>query len=280
MFTGMLKQKTTFAILDDKPSELKKMAHLVSEIPNTEVVRELRDGDHLLSYLKSAKDLPDFILVDIKINVDYKEGYRIAEIVSQKYEGIRLLLCSEYPDTTYLKEVVAKATAQGFIKKENLASNLKKAIFKICDGGEYWDELPKSAYFKNSNYLNRESRKRLREELDYQRSQKEKTKNPVMDLKDKDIDAYKSQCELQLDFDLTANQWLIFKLFAKGYNAPEIAEKLYTTKESVNVQKGKIKKRLDIDQANDSWLMIKALELGVVEVRIFLEEKANITIIK
>ena len=274
----MLNKNTTFAIFDDKPNHIRKIASILKQIPHTKIIRELRDSDHLLSYLNNTKSLPDFIIVDIKIGIDYKEGYRVVEEINQQYPNIHLLLCSEYPDTTYLKEVVAKATAKGYINKENLANNLDKAVTKITQGGEYWDELPKSSYFRDSNYIIRESKKRLKEENNYKLSPKEKKKQRNITLADKEIQAYKPQCDIQLEYDLTAHQWLIFKLFAQGKSAQEIADNLYTTKESVNVQKGTIRKRLDINESSDVWFLVTALELGVVEVREFLEAKANITI--
>ncbi len=275
----MLNNMTTFAILDDKPEELKRMAHLIKQIPNAAVVRTLRAGEPLLTYLKSTKALPNFILIDIKIGIDYKEGYKIAETVSQKYPNINLILCSEYPDTTYLKDVVAKATAKGFINKESIVNNLQKAITKIIKGGEYWDELPKNSYFRDSNYLLRESKKRLLEEKNYLIDPKEKQKIGN-DIEDKEIQAYKSQCDIQLEYDLTVHQWLIFKLLAKGSSGPQIAKLLYTSNDSVNVQKSKIRRLLEINESSDVWFMVKALKLGIVEVREFLEEKAAINIIK
>ena len=261
-----------FAIIDDQTEELRKMAKIIEQLPNTEVVRQLRAEEQALSYLDGTKILPDFLIVDIKIGFDYKEGYRIADVVAQQYPTIKIILVSAYPDTNYLKDVMAKGTAKGFVNKEYLVGSLPKAISKIISGEEYWTDLPKGSYLENYKYINRESLKRFTAERRY--LGKTKTYN------DQEVDAYKVQCLSQLNLGLTVHQWLIFKLFAKGKSTEQIAKEIGSSNESINVQKGHIRKLLDIEDKTDVWFLVKALEIGIGEVRAFLEEEAKITVIK
>lgn len=261
-----------FAIIDDKSEEIRKIAKIIEQIPDTTVVRELRTEEQALVYLASTKNLPDFLIVDLKIGFDYKEGYRIADAVAQQYPTIKIILVSAYPDKNYLKNVMAKGTAKGFVNKEYLTGNLPKAITKIINGEEYWTDLPKGSYLENTKYIERESLKRFIAERRYL------GKTKAYD--DQEVDAYKVQCLFQLDLGLTVHQWLIFKLFAKGKSTEQITKEIGSSKDSINVQKGNIRKLLDIEDKTDVWFLVKALEIGIMEVRAFLEEEAKITVIK
>ncbi|MEM1123857.1 MAG: hypothetical protein AAGJ18_25690, partial [Bacteroidota bacterium] len=94
----------------------------------------------------------------------------------------------------------------------------------------------------------------------------------------REVKAYKAECDLQLEYDLTVHRWLIFKRLAMGYSVKEIAADLHSTPESITAQKSTIKDQLEIRGNSDVGFLLKALEMGIVEVRTFLEKETGITI--
>ena len=92
----------TFAILDDKITELQRLTKSIENKPNTKVVFHAQNEEELLNYLASADPLPTYILIDIKIGPDFKKGYRIVENIHREYKSIFIILLSEYPDKTCL----------------------------------------------------------------------------------------------------------------------------------------------------------------------------------
>jgi len=272
----------TFALLDDKQEELDKLATFITSLPNMEVVYKTQKETQLFNYLAKCTTLPRFILVDIKFGERYKEGYYIVERIHQKYPTIHLLLCSEYPDESYTKEVIASGSIKGLLKKQHLKFNLQRAIGVIENGGEYWLEVSKTSYLKNTPSLERNSKKRLQEELYYLMSPDERKKQSksAIPVTEGALKAYLPQYEMQEDNQLTVQQWLIFKLVAKGYSSTQIVDRLSTSAQNLHVQKSNIREYLEISGQGDVAFLIKALELGVVEVREFIEKKANITIVK
>ena len=159
---------------------------------------------------------------------------------------------------------------------------MQRAIEVINSGREYWLEVSKDSYIQNTAQLERESAKRLKEEKHNLLSpaERKEIKKADIDLSKEAIHAYLSQCSLQLNHQLTVQQWQIFKLVATGHTANEVIEKLHTTSKNLHTQKGNIRERLEIGGQGDVWFLIKALELGVVAVREFVEKQAEITILK
>ena len=203
----------TFALLDDKKEELDKLAMFINSLPDMEVVFATQKETQLFNYLDKCVTLPSFMLVDIKFGAHYKAGYQIVERIHQKYPAIHLLLCSEYPDESYNKEVIASGAIKGLLKKQHLKFNLQRAIDVVKNGGEYWLEVSKNSYLKNTPSLIRNSKKRLQEELYYLMSPEERKKQSksAIPVTEAELRAYLPQYEMQEDNRLTVQQWLIFK---------------------------------------------------------------------
>jgi len=134
-------------IADDHRIFREGLKELLQASGKYEIIAEAANGLELIE--KLAIKLPDIILLDISMPV--MDGHQAAQIISNKYPDVHMLVLSSYGDeTSYYKMI--EAGVKGFILKESSSSELEMALVEICQNGSYFSqELLRRIIFKSDD---------------------------------------------------------------------------------------------------------------------------------
>jgi DNA-binding NarL/FixJ family response regulator len=105
------------AIAEDSEVYLAGLVELLTAA-DVEVAYQARNGRELLDYL--ARDLPDAVLLDIRMDGRPDDGLVTADIISERYPDLGILLLSSYVNDEFVRRFFARGTAgRGYLLKES-----------------------------------------------------------------------------------------------------------------------------------------------------------------
>lgn len=135
-------------IVDDNDLLRNSLKEFFKKFDNIQLLFDACNGQHLLSYLHTCKNLPDIILMDLQMPV--LDG-RLASIkVHEDYPSIKIVIISLYHHEHLVFELL-KNGVKGFVTKNIEADELINAIL-IVYNNEFYVE---SGINSNSNTLSK-----------------------------------------------------------------------------------------------------------------------------
>jgi len=156
-----------------------------------------QNGKELLNQIKKSHQLPDLILLDLKMQD--MEGIKLVEILRENYPQVKYLLMSSHYKKSFTGHIL-KMGANALIPKEISLDHLLNAIQSVHNKGYYFIE----------------------EQIDTLRAQiKPHTPKPKFVTQD----------------EFTEREKQILQLLCEQYTAKEIAEKLYISRRTVEGHK-------------------------------------------
>jgi DNA-binding NarL/FixJ family response regulator len=169
---------------------------LLEKEPDMEIVGEATDGQQALDMLGSANQLPDIVLTDV--NMPVMNGMELTAQINALYPKVKIIVLSMLDHERYVVQAF-KAGATGYVLKNVSADELTFSIRHICNYNERFICM----------------------EL-------------AMRLVDKIINTEEApQAEQQINLDLSKREAEVLTLIAEGFTNQEIAEKLFTSKRTV-----------------------------------------------
>ena len=144
-----------FLLVDDHFVVRSGMHGLLTEIFMPCEVHEANNGESAIEKLK--EDTYDLIIMDIQMPNTDTLGFM--EYIHTRYPQARVLIYSMSAENIYAKRFL-KAGAKGFISKDALLEEIKKAINLILNGRKYVSEsfaqsLAEESFTNNSNPFNK-----------------------------------------------------------------------------------------------------------------------------
>lgn len=199
--------------------------------PTLMVVGEASDGLELIELLSHIKDV-DVALVDI--NMPRMDGFEVVEIIKAKYPSVKVLVLSMLDHENYVSRIMGSG-AYGYILKNTGKEELTHAIHMVAKGSYYiCTEI-------SMNLL-----RRLRQ-VSYS-SGSEAVAEPLPE---------------KSGGNLSKREMEVLKLIAEGYTNAEIADKLFTSKRTIESHRQNL---LEKTQSNNTATLIKyAIHNGLVE---------------
>lgn len=127
--------KYTVVVVDDHFLLSQAIGGLVQDFENFEVLYLCKNGQDLLDRLKEPKNIPDLVLMDIKMPI--LNGIETTEKLRTQYPKIKVLALSiEEDEYTILK--MLRAGAKGYLMKDTKKEILKEALQKVMESGHYY----------------------------------------------------------------------------------------------------------------------------------------------
>lgn len=169
--------------------------------------------------LRRFEDLdPDLIVVDVSL--PGMSGLELIKHLVSRDPDCKILVVSRHDESLYAERAI-RAGAKGYVMKLEASEVLLKAARKILRGGVYVsDEV---------------SEKLL---MGMARGQKDFSESPIDTLSDRELE--------------------VFELTGKGNSTREIAEKLHLSVKTVESYRGRIKSKLNLENATE--LMVHAVK--------------------
>ena len=137
------KEKITVGIADDEQLFVKSLATLINTFTNFITVIDALNGEALLNKLSSEKNLPEILLLDVKMNI--MDGLTTAQSVSKKYPFMKMVALSTNDDDTTIINML-RAGCCSYLLKDIHPIELEKALNEIHSTGYY------NADAANTNY--------------------------------------------------------------------------------------------------------------------------------
>lgn len=182
-----MSQKINIVLADDEVLFRKGISFLLQRESNFNIVFEANDGQELVNYLKSAKNLPDIVITDLKMpNLN---GVETTKILHAEFPGLKIIALTSYNTPSFISNMI-QVGAVSYIVKNASPEEVVLTINEVASKGFYYNE-------------------------------------EVMKVIYKDIISGKQPSKSDLDsMQLTTREIEILKLICKQFNAVEIADKL------------------------------------------------------
>ena len=120
--------KNTIVIVDDHTLIAKALKSIISNFEHFEVLYECENGVELIEKLKSNKNLPSVILLDISMPV--MDGFETAKWLNENHPEIKIMALSMQNDDESVIKMI-KNGANGYLLKNTHPADLEKALQKI-----------------------------------------------------------------------------------------------------------------------------------------------------
>ncbi len=122
-------------VVDDHFLLSQAIGGLVQEFKNFNVMYLCKNGQELLDKLKNPQNIPDLVLMDIKMPI--LNGIETTEQLTKKYPTIKVLALSiEEDEYTILK--MLRAGARGYLMKDTKKEILEEALSEVVKNGQYY----------------------------------------------------------------------------------------------------------------------------------------------
>ena len=121
-------------IADDHPFSRKGIVAGLKDHENIEIVYEAKDGEEVMNWLMSNKDV-DILILDL--NMPRMSGYEVLQNIKELAYPVRTIVISmEWPDRI-IKRIIGLG-AHGYICKTDNPEEMYKAIEGVMHNGSYF----------------------------------------------------------------------------------------------------------------------------------------------
>lgn len=121
-------------ITDDHTMMREGIRHLLEFDGSVKVIAEAKDGNECLEVLRSLKELPEVLLLDI--NMPGKNGIDVLQEIRNKKIDIKILMLTVHNEVEYLIKAI-DIGADGYLLKDSGSEELRKAITAVMNGQNY-----------------------------------------------------------------------------------------------------------------------------------------------
>ncbi len=133
----MEQNKINIAIADDHTLFREGLAFIISKIKGFEVILEAEDGLDLLNKLEQIPELPDVILMDLKMpNLD---GMETAERVKGLHPEVKIIILTMMQQEDFILHMFDLGV-NGYLVKNTSATELKEAITSVIEKDHYFND--------------------------------------------------------------------------------------------------------------------------------------------
>lgn len=190
------------AILDDQLIVLNGVQQMLRNHVDIALTGIYQTKRALMEGLKKA--LPDVLLLDIRMPDE--EGDAIADYLSKRYPGIKILVLTNFDTMDYIRKMLSHGV-HGYLLKNTDRDSLVQAIKSVYKGVQYLEDSIKHQILNDSSAAGR-------------------TRDAVP--------------------QLTKRETEVLALIAQQYSSPEIAERLFLSLRTVENHRYNLFQKLDV----------------------------------
>jgi DNA-binding NarL/FixJ family response regulator len=203
-------------VVDDHPLFRDALQELIHREPRWRICGKASGVTEALRLVEEAK--PDLVIVDISLGES--NGIDLIKTVSEKYEGVAMLVVSMHAESLYAERAL-RAGAMGYVMKDEPPKVVKSAIQKVL-GGEI--------------YLSHNTATSLVARL-MQRDSDGPKETPFQRLSDRERE--------------------VFRMMGEGKGAPQIARELKLSVATIHSFRARIKQKLNLTSSAE--LLLQAI---------------------
>lgn len=126
------------AIIDDEMLFRKSVVYLLNGEENIDVVYDGNNGMELLKYLNHSADLPDIILVDIRMPI--LDGVETSKILNEQFPGIKIIVLTSFDTHRFIDQMI-QFGASSYMIKSFSPEKVIETINKVYQEGIFFDSI-------------------------------------------------------------------------------------------------------------------------------------------
>lgn len=180
-------------LADDEPLFRSGISFILQREADIDIIFEASDGSELLEYLKSGKERPDILIMDLKMPL--LNGVDCTKIVTEEYPDIKVIALTSYNTKLFIANMIHTGAAS-YLVKNTTPKNLLTTIREVAAKGYHYDEH-------------------------------------TMEVIKEDLKAVKATRSNFHNLELTGREKEIIKLICMQYSTKEIADKLFINHRTV-----------------------------------------------
>lgn len=130
--------KIKIAIADDEILIRKGIKAILEQEDNFEVVFEASNGNELIDYLNSENELPEIILMDIRMPL--LNGLETTKLINKNLPNIKIVALSSYNSPTFIYNML-DVGAVCYISKSASQEKMISSINTVVQNGFYFENI-------------------------------------------------------------------------------------------------------------------------------------------
>jgi DNA-binding NarL/FixJ family response regulator len=119
-------------LVDDHPIVRDGLQQMIERDASLHVCGEAGSAEAAISMMGSLS--PDIVIVDVFL--DGMNGIELTKILTDQYEGIRILILSMHDESLYAERAL-RAGAKGYVMKQESSKTILYAIHEVLEGRRY-----------------------------------------------------------------------------------------------------------------------------------------------
>lgn len=124
-------------LVDDEILFRKGIAFLLQREANIEIVFEASNGEELIVYLNETSELPDIIIMDLKMPV--LNGVEATKVIRKNFPDIKIIALTSYDSKSFVANMI-QVGAVAYLIKNTTPKDLLYTINQVALKGFYYSE--------------------------------------------------------------------------------------------------------------------------------------------
>ena len=181
-------------LADDELLFRKGIAFLLQREKNIEIIYEADNGAEILLYLAANQNLPDIILMDLKMPI--LNGVEATRTIQKDYPDIKIIALTSYDSKSFINNMI-QVGASSYLIKNTTPTEMIFTINEVAKNGFYYNESVMQVINECANVVPRINNLTLEENF------------------------------------LTSREKEVLELICKQFNTQEIADKIFISPRTV-----------------------------------------------
>ena len=153
-------EKINIVIADDEQLFRSGIRFILEREPNFNISFETENGKKLLDFLRTTKEFPDIILMDL--NMPEMNGVEATKIIHKTHPNIKIVVLTSYNSKSFITNMI-DVGASSYLVKNTSPKMVVHTINEVYKKGFYYDEKVLSII--NENIIS-SSGKRIKNDLE------------------------------------------------------------------------------------------------------------------
>jgi DNA-binding NarL/FixJ family response regulator len=153
-------KKINIVIADDEELFRKGIRFLLEREPNFNISFEAENGKKLIDFIKTTEELPDIILIDLKM--PEINGFEATKVIHKTHPDIKIIALTSYDGKSFITNMI-DVGASSYLLKNTSPKMVIRTINEVFEKGFYYDE--KVLTIIHNNIIS-SSGKRIKSDLD------------------------------------------------------------------------------------------------------------------
>ncbi len=212
------------ALADDEALFRRGMRLILEDYADIKVIFEAENGSDLLEKIQTSADLPEILLLDLKMPV--MSGIEVAKVIRQQFPSILFIVLSSHINPAFILNMI-EIGASSYLGKNAHPDEVVETIRAVAEKGFYYNTI-------------------------------------VMDVIRDSLSGKQMPKHSPIDFEvqLTAREKEVLQLICEEYTTPEIAEKLFISTRTVDGHRNNLLAKLNC--RNTAGLVVYAIQHGLI----------------